>query len=391
MPAGAAVAELESILQRVVAGAPVSAQDAYALGEAPADFLPRLMEAARAVGARAFGHCVTFSRKVLIPVTRLCRNACGYCNFRREPGDVPAPFLSAQEAVAIAEQGRAHGCKEALIIAGERPEVKYPEAVAWLTEHGYRNTVEYVYDLCRRVTEETGLLPHLNLGVLDEGELALLKEVSVSIGLMLESAAERLCRPGGPHALSPGKVPRLRLRTIAAAGRLRIPFTTGILVGIGETERERVDALLAIARMHAEYGHIQEVIVQGYRSSGARAEGCREPGAVELLKVVSLARLILPADVSLQIPPNLSPASYGTFLLAGINDWGGVSPVTRDEVNPAYPWPQVDELRRVTSAYGLTLSERLAVYPRYLHREGFLSDYMKTRVARVAGPDGLVG
>jgi 7,8-didemethyl-8-hydroxy-5-deazariboflavin synthase CofG subunit len=389
LPVAASPAELESILEKAVAGSPVSPQEAYALCGAPTNFLPRLMEAARAVRARTFGRQVTFSKKVLIPVTRLCRNACAYCNFSRKPSEVRAPFLPVEEAVAIADWGRACGCKEALIIAGERPEDRYPDAAEWLSEHGYGSTVEYVHELCRRVTVATGLLPHCNLGVLDEKELVLLKDVSVSVGLMLESTAERLCCPGGPHALSPGKVPRLRLRTVAAAGRLRIPFTTGILVGIGETEGERVHALLAIARMHSEYGHIQEVIVQGYRSSGAHAAGCRELEVFELLKVVCLARLILPADVSVQVPPNLSPDSYGVFLLAGINDWGGISPVTRDEVNPAYPWPQVDELRRMTSSYGLILRERLAVYPAYLHREGFVSDRMKEWVARVADRDGL--
>lgn len=389
MHAAVAVAELESIVERVLAGSPVSPQDAYALCEAPGGFLPRLTEAARAVRARAFGSTVTFSRKVLIPVTRLCRNACAYCNFSRKATEVRAPFLSAEEAVAVAERGRAYGCKEALIITGERPEERYPYAAEWLSEHGYGSTVEYVYDLCRRVMVATGLLPHCNLGVLAEEELGLLKDVSVSVGLMLESTADRLCCPGGPHALSPGKVPRLRLLTMAAAGRLRIPFTTGILVGIGETEGERIDALLAIARLHREYGHVQEVIVQGYRSSGAPAAGCHEPGVLELLKLVCLARLILPADVSVQVPPNLSSDSYGVFLLGGINDWGGVSPVTRDEVNPAYPWPQVDELRRVTSSYGLVLRERLPVYPRYLQREGFVSDCMREWVARVADRDGL--
>ena len=328
------------------------------LQDLPSDELRRR---ARAVRDAAFGTRVTYSPKVFIPLTMLCRDRCGYCTFAQPPARLDHPYLSAEQVLAIAEAGAAHGCHEALFTLGERPEERYPVARAWLDEHGYASTVHYVEAMARLVRDETGLLPHGNAGALDAEELALLRVVAPSQGMMVESLNADLAA----HRGSPDKTPARRLATLEAAGELAIPFTTGILVGIGESRRDRVDALEAIAASHRRHGHVQEVIVQNFLPKPGtamhRAPACPE---ADFLDTIALARLILPADVHLQAPPNLSD-DFGVLLDAGIDDWGGVSPVTADHVNPERPWPALERLRTVTEAHGHTLAPRLTVYPEH--------------------------
>jgi 7,8-didemethyl-8-hydroxy-5-deazariboflavin synthase CofH subunit/7,8-didemethyl-8-hydroxy-5-deazariboflavin synthase CofG subunit len=321
-----------------------------------------LLDEARAVKLRTTGTRVTWSPKVFVPLTHLCRDRCGYCTFAQPPARVQAPYLSPGEVLAIAQAGKDAGCHEALFTLGERPEDRYPAARSWLDAHGYASTVDYLVAMCRLVLEETGLLPHANAGALHHDELARLREVSASQGMMLESL-----RPGlDAHRGSPDKTPERRLATLDAAGELSIPFTTGILCGIGESRRDRVDALAAIAASHARYGHVQEVIVQNFLPKPGTAMHATPPCPQdELLWSIAVARLLLPPGVHVQAPPNLSD-DFGALLDAGIDDWGGVSPVTADHVNPERPWPAVDRLRAVTEARGFALAPRLTVYPAYV-------------------------
>lgn len=310
----------------------------------------------------AFGTRVTFSPKVFIPLTMLCRDRCGYCTFAQPPARLESPYLSPDEVLAVARAGARRGCHEALFTLGERPEERYPVARAWLDEHGYASTIDYLAAMCRLVLDETGLLPHANAGALFPDELARLREVSPSQGMMVESLRDDLeCHHG-----SPDKTPERRLATLDAAGALAIPFTTGILVGIGEDEADRVAALEAIAASHRRHGHVQEVIVQNFLPKPGTAMWRHEPCPEEQhLRAVALARLILPDDVHVQAPPNLA-ADLGALLGAGIDDWGGVSPVTADHVNPERPWPELDRLRAATEAAGHTLAPRLAVHPEWV-------------------------
>ncbi len=331
--------------------------------EAP---LEDLLGRAAALRDQGHGPVVGYSRKVFIPLTRLCRDVCHYCTFATKPSRLRAPYLGAEEVLAIARAGRAAGCREALFTLGDKPELRWPEARRALDEMGYATTVEYLAAMCARVLEETGLLPHANAGVLSKDELRALRGVSVSQGLMLESASARLCERGGPHFGSPDKEPALRLRTIEEAGELAIPFTSGILIGIGETRAERIDALLALRDAHARHGHLQEVIVQNFRAKpGTAMAGCSEPGIEDLAWTVAAARLVLGPAMNIQAPPNLSALEYPRLIGAGINDWGGISPVTLDHVNPEAPWPHIESLRARTAAAGKILVERLASYPAY--------------------------
>jgi len=310
---------------------------------------------------------VTYSRKVFIPVTRLCRDVCAYCTFATVPKAVKSPYLEPEEVLAIARAGRAAGCCEALFTLGDKPELRWREAREALQRLGYATTLDYVAALCALVLKETGLLPHVNAGVMDVQAIEMLREVSVSQGVMLESVSPRLMERGEAHHGSPDKAPAVRLATIDAAGRCRVPFTSGVLIGIGETRLERVESLLALRDAHAAHGHIQEVIVQNFRAKpGTRMAAATEPGEDELLWTAAAARLILGPAMNIQVPPNLSYASFPRLLEAGINDWGGISPVTPDHVNPEAPWPAIARLREATEACGLDLVERLALYPEYV-------------------------
>ena len=323
-------------------------------------------------GARALRktRVVTYSPKVFIPLTKLCRDVCHYCTFARPPRRGHRAYLSEDEVLAIARTGTAAGCHEALFTLGDKPELRYRVAREELAALGCSTTLEYLARCAKLVLEETGLLPHLNPGVMGGDDLAALRKVSVSQGIMLETASERLSRRGGPHFGSPDKLPAARLATIDAAGRERVPFTTGILVGIGESRAERIEALLAIRDLHKRHGHVQEVIVQNFRAKpGTRMAGEPEPPLDELLWSAAAARLVLPPEVHVQAPPNLSYGEFPRLLEAGIDDWGGISPVTIDHVNPEAPWPEIELLRAATRAAGLELAPRLAVYPEYLGGE----------------------
>ncbi len=345
-----------------------------------------LLARAGAVRDATTGTRITFSPKVFLPLTELCRDRCGYCTFAKAPARVERPFLSPEEVLRIARAGAAAGCSEALFTLGEAPEGRYPLARAWLDEHGWASTVDYLVAMCRLVVEETGLLPHANPGALAEPELARLREVAPSQGMMIESLRSDL----GCHRGAPDKAPERRLATLDAAGRLRIPYTTGILVGIGEDEADRLAALVAIAASHRRHGHVQEVIVQGFLPKPATAMHAW-PAATEdvHLRAVALARLTLPADVVVQAPPNLSD-DPGRLLDAGIADWGGVSPVTIDHVNPERPWPELDRLRRLTEARGFALAPRLTAHPRYaLDPATWITPGLRAKVLARSDAEGL--
>ena len=341
--------------------------DADALLSAP---LSTLMARASTLAQTGHGRRISYSRKVFVPLTRLCRDVCGYCTFATTPAHLKrhgqSVYLSSEEVLALARQGEAAGCHELLFTLGDRPELRYAHAREALAALGYKTTIDYLHAMCRMVITKTRLLPHVNAGIMDEGELTRLREVSVSQGLMLESTAERLCEPGGVHHGSPDKHPAVRLAMLETAGRLSIPFTTGILIGIGETRDERLDALRAIRDVHERHGHIQEVIVQNFRAKpNTRMNKAAEPDLEDLLWTIAQARLILGAGMNIQAPPNLSPKVFPCLLEAGLNDWGGISPVTPDHVNPEAPWPAIDELARATAEYGFQLVARLAAYPAY--------------------------
>ena len=355
---------------------------------APADEL-----AAEAVRLRdaGFGHTVSYSRKVFVPLTRLCRDVCHYCTFAAPPRRGVPAYLSPDEVLAIAEAGRAAGCKEALFTLGDKPELRYRAAREALAALGFETTIDYLVHAARLVFEETGLLPHVNPGVLSRADIAALREVSVSHGTMLESVSPRLARRGGPHFGSPDKRPEPRLATLRQAGALAVPFTTGILIGIGETRGERLDALFAIADIQREHGHIQEVIVQNFRAKpGTKMAEAPEPAPEDLAWTVAAARHVLGPAMSIQAPPNLSAETYPDLIAAGLNDWGGVSPVTPDHVNPEAPWPEIASLAGRSAAAGKILVERLAVYPSYaLDPDRWVDRALAPAVRRMIDAEGF--
>ncbi|MBL6815205.1 MAG: 5-amino-6-(D-ribitylamino)uracil--L-tyrosine 4-hydroxyphenyl transferase CofH [Pseudomonadales bacterium] len=355
---------MNDVLQQVRDGGRLSDNDALAL--ATFTDTRALADVASILRDQGFRNTVTYSRKVFIPLTHLCRDVCHYCTFAQVPRKVMAPYMSIEEVLDLARHGAAMGCKEALFTLGEKPELRYKAARDALAEMGYESTTDYLFAAAKAVFEETGLLPHLNPGNLEPEELARLKTVSPSMGIMLESASERLCEKGMPHYGSPDKIPAVRLQTLANAGIAKVPFTTGILIGIGETRLERIESLLAIREIHEQYGHVQEIIVQNFRAKAeTKMVNAPEPDLNELLWTIAIARLIFGPTMSVQAPPNLSPGVLPQIVHAGINDWGGVSPVTPDFVNPEAPWPHLDELARETAAAGKFLTERLTMYPDY--------------------------
>ena len=370
----------------------VSRQDAYRLMRAGVSELPALMLTASLLRDRHKGNLVTYSRKAFIPLTNLCRNACGYCTFVRQPDDPQAHTMTPEEVLAAANAARDAGCKEALLSLGDKPEDKHPEYRGWLERRGYSTTLAYLRDMCELVHKETGLLPHANPGVMTRNDIAALREVNASMGIMVENVSARLLRPGEAHHRCPDKVPKRRLATLEYAGQMRVAFTTGILIGIGETLEERVDSLFAIKEIHQRYGHIQEVIIQNFRAKpDIPMRDHPEPTPLDMLRTIAVARLILGGSMNIQAPPNLTPDSYQMYLFAGINDWGGISPLTKDYVNPERPWPKILDLRAVTEEAGFRLRERLSIYPEYaVSGDGFIPPSLAERVLALADGQGLV-
>lgn len=387
MPNVAIPYHVDVALERGLEGRGVSREDALSLmAEAP---LGALLQAAAAVRDRGKGNSVSYSRKVFIPLTHLCRDYCGYCTFRADPqAGVPA-YMTPDEVLAVAEAGRRAGCKEALFSLGDQPERIFPEAKEFLRTWGFDSTLAYLAAMCELVLTKTGLLPHSNPGLMGAEDLRRLRETNVSVGLMLETASPRLGRLGGPHWKAPDKVPALRLRTVENAGQLSMAFTTGILMGIGETPEERVDALLAIRAANEQRGHIQEVIVQPFRvKPDIRMALAPEPSNDELLRTIAVARLIFGCKMNLQSPPNLLSKDYPDLLKAGINDWGGISPVTKDFINPEAAWPQISSLEARSASVGFVLRERLAIYPEFSSRPEFVNTRLQPYVQTLQGEDG---
>jgi 7,8-didemethyl-8-hydroxy-5-deazariboflavin synthase CofG subunit len=348
--------------------------------------LPQLLAAARAAKEKFKPDVITYSRKVFIPLTNLCRDYCGYCTFRRDPGDPGAHTMTPDEVMAVARAGEKLGCTEALFSLGDKPELLFPEMRAVLRHLGYKSTLHYLEAMCELVLRETSLLPHPNPGLLSFEWVSRLAAVSPSMGLMLETINENLLAPGAAHDNAPDKIPSKRLRTIEEAGRQGVPFTTGLLIGIGETAEDRVDTLLAIRDLHRRYGHIQEVIVQNFRAKpNIPMAHVPEPSRGEMLRTVAVARLLMP-DVNIQAPPNLNAPYYDELLDAGINDWGGISPLTPDYINPEKPWPHLEQLRRRTEAKGFQLRQRLPIYPEFLpsalSRGGLLAEKLQAACDR---------
>jgi FO synthase len=380
-PASAARADarLVGALERTRDGGELTHDEATALLASPA-LTEALIAAAGARRDRAWGRTVTYSPKVFLPVTNLCRDRCTYCTFRKDPGDPDAWTMQEAEVAAWSRRGRTLGCVEALMCLGDKPELAFPAYRALLADWGFATTAAYVERACA-IALDCGLLPHTNAGILSRDEMERLRPVNVSLGLMLENISPRLRGRGEVHQWAPDKEPSVRLRMLREAGELAIPFTTGILIGIGETLAERVDTLIAIRDLHRAHGHVQEVIVQNFRAKPtiARADA-PEPDALDLARTIAVARLLLDDDVSVQAPPNLSPDGHALLLAAGLNDWGGISPLTPDYVNPEAPWPHVQALGGTCAAAGYALRPRLPVYDGYLARPGWLDQRLGTAV-----------
>ena len=381
--------QADDVLNAAIEGVLPSEAEALAL----ADFTDTkaLAEVASTLRDRGFLNVVTYSRKVFIPLTHLCRDVCHYCTFAQTPKNLDAPYLSLEQVLEVAREGAALGCREALFTLGEKPELRYRAAREWLAEYGYETTLQYLRDAAAAVLEQTGLLPHLNPGNMTPAEIAELRPVAPSMGIMLESASDRLTEKGMPHYGSPDKIPAVRLQTLHDAGAAGVPMTTGILIGIGETRRERIESLLAIRRVHEAHGNIQEIIVQNFRAKpGTKMHAAPEPDLEDLLWTIAVARIVFGAGMSVQAPPNLSPGVLPRIVDAGINDWGGVSPLTPDFVNPEAPWPHLAELARETASAGKHLHERLTVYPAHaLDPERWIDPGLKSRVLDLIDGEGL--
>ncbi|MCC6889258.1 MAG: 5-amino-6-(D-ribitylamino)uracil--L-tyrosine 4-hydroxyphenyl transferase CofH [Hyphomicrobiales bacterium] len=379
----------QALLNRLVGGHRPTAAEALALADC--DDLAALMQAAAALRDRGHGVNVSFSRKVFIPLTRLCRDSCHYCTFATPPARAQRAYLTPEEVLSIAREGRRWDCREALFTLGDKPELRYAAARKELARLGYETTLDYLAAMADLVIKETGLLPHINAGVMSTEAIERLRGVSVSQGIMLETSAERLSQRGGPHFGSPDKRPAARLATIRAAGQAAVPFTSGILIGIGETRRERIEALLALRDLHAEHGHIQEIIVQNFRAKpNTRMARAPEPDLADHLWTIAIARIVFGPDMNIQAPPNLSRGRLAELIAAGLNDWGGVSPVTPDHVNPERPWPALETLAARTSEAGHVLVERLAVYPGYVRRaETWIDPLLRPTVLRASDAEGF--
>ena len=370
-------------------GQPLSRETARRWVGCSDDRLPELLAAALAAKQHFKPGVITYSRKVFIPLTNLCRDYCGYCTFRRDPGEALARTLTPDQVLELVRAGEELGCTEALFSLGDKPELVFPqmrETLRWL---GFKSTLEYVEAMCTLVLKETSLLPHPNPGLLSPEWIRRLAAVSPSMGLMLETTSQDLLSPGAAHDRAPDKVPAKRLRTLQEAGKQHVPFTTGMLIGIGETLEDRIDTLLAIRELHRRYGHIQEVIIQNFRAKAdIPMRNWMEPMQGEMLRTIALARLLMP-EVNIQAPPNLSAPNYERLLDAGINDWGGISPLTPDYINPEQPWPHLEELRIRTEGKGYRLRQRLPVYPEFLSGLEDRPSLLLSKVKAAANGEGL--
>jgi 7,8-didemethyl-8-hydroxy-5-deazariboflavin synthase CofG subunit len=370
-------------------GSAISRELALHLIRCGDDDLPALLAAARAARDHFKRGIITYSRKVFLPLTNLCRDYCGYCTFRRDPGEPGAHTMTPEEVLAVARAGEKLGCTEALFSLGDKPELIFPEMRDTLRHLGYKSTLHYLEAMCELVLRETTLLPHPNPGLLSAEWISRLAVVSPSMGLMLETTSRALLAPGAAHDNAPDKVPAKRLRTIEEAGKQHVPFTTGLLIGIGETPEDRVNTLLAIRDLHERYGHIQEVIVQNFRAKpNIPMAHVPEPGQDEMLRAVAVARLLMP-NVNIQAPPNLNAPYYEELLDAGINDWGGISPLTPDYINPEKPWPHLEQLRLRTERKGFTLRQRLPVYPEFWPAVASQPGLLSEKVQAAGDREGL--
>jgi FO synthase len=369
-------------------GVPLWREAAYSWIRASDSELPDLLVSARRLRDRFKPGVITYSRKVFLPLTNLCRDYCGYCTFRRDPGQPGAHTMTPEEVLEVARAGERLGCSEALFSLGDKPELVFPEMRDTLRRLGYHSTLQYLEAMCELVLRNTTLLPHANPGLMSKEWVARLSRVSPSLGLMLETTSEALLAPGEAHDDAPDKVPTRRLRTIEEAGKQGVPFTTGILIGIGETPEDRVDALLRIRELATRYGHIQEVIIQNFRvKPEIPMRHYPEPTRGEMLRTIAVARLLMP-EVNIQAPPNLSDADYPELLDAGINDWGGISPLTPDFINPERPWPHLRDLEQRTRAKGFELRQRLPVYPEFLSRTPRGTGLLESRLSSLADSRG---
>ena len=366
----------------------VTKTEAYHLmAECPTDVL---VIAAGRIRDRTRPKIITYSRKVFINLVNLCRDTCTYCTYKKEPADPQLSMLNPHEVLAIAAAGKKFRCTEALFVTGERPEQKYDQARTWLRSLGYSSTVEYIYHMSELVLEKTGLLPHTNAGSLTKKEMSMLQDTNVSLGLMLETSSKRLMEKGMPHENAPSKNPKVRIKTLESAGELGIPITTGLLVGIGETQEDLIDSLFMIRHLHEKYGHIQEVIVQNFAPKPETAMAEFPPASPEyFLRSVAMARIAMP-DMNIQVPPNLNPDIFGDYISAGINDWGGISPVTVDHVNPEFPWPSIGLVRKVTESKGHKLRARLPIYPEFLKGGFITSERLQNYASLIVDSSGLV-
>lgn len=343
-----------------------------------------LCQSAAQVRDQHWGKHLTYSKKVFIPLTNMCRDSCGYCTFVQSPESPSSNYMTPHQVLSVAREGETLGCKEALFSLGERPEEKHQKAKDILSQLGYETTLDYLYSQCENVLTNTSLLPHVNAGALSYEELKRLKPVSASMGMMLENVSNDLLKKGEAHYGCPDKTPKRRLDTIEQAGRLNIAFTTGILIGIGETWEDRINSLFAIRDRHLAHGHIQEVIIQNFRAKPGTAMACyQEPNLDDMKRTIAVARLILPAEISIQAPPNLE-AEYGSYIGAGINDWGGISPLTKDFINPERAWPQIKSVEAACAGLGYSFSERLTIYSRFQDtKKPYLTPDLNKKVASI--------
>jgi len=350
-----------------------------------------VLSTARSIREKTKSGQITYSRKIFINVINICRDSCSYCTYKKEPMDDLVSMMRPEEVLEIAKAGKKLKCTEALFVTGERPEQKYPQARSWLHSLGHSTTIEYIREMSENILQKTGLLPHTNAGSLTKKEMSLLRDTNVSLGVMLESSSERLTQSGMPHEMAPSKNPKVRIKTLENAGELRIPTTTGLLIGIGEEPQDIIDSLFLIKDINQRYGHIQEVIIQNFAPKpGTRMSSNTPPDNSFFLVIVSVARIVL-GEMNIQVPPNLNPYSFGKYLEAGINDWGGISPLTIDHVNPEFSWPSISSLKDVTQARGYSLRARLPVYPEYLSDDDkFISEGLRPYIDPICDDHGLV-